>query len=136
MSLYELERDVLIPLGDSRIHFAIVCASASCPPLRSEAYLAARLNRQLDDQARVFLNDSKKNRFQPSRRHAQLSKIFDWFEDEFEQRAGSVANYVARYVTDESLAQALRSEQFSIEHLDYDWSLNGVSSEVVAPANQ
>ena len=83
LNLYDLEREVLIALGDSRIHFAIVCASASCPPLRSETYKAATLEEQLDEQARQFLNDTSKNRFESLEMRAHLSKIFDWYAAEF-----------------------------------------------------
>lgn len=126
INLYDLEHDVLIPVGEPRIHFAIVCASMSCPELRSEAYTAAKLDSQLDTQARNFINDETKNRFDREAKVAHLSKIFDWFEEDFVEHSGSVLDYVARYVNDPRLAKELESGTYVVRYLDYDWSLNGI----------
>lgn len=125
LSLQALEHDKILPLAEPRIHFAIVCASQSCPKLRAEAYSAERLQRQLDDNARDFLSDSSKNRFDKSQRIAWVSKIFDWYREDFEEHAGSVQAYMANYVADPEVAALLRQQAFSIRYLDYDWSLNG-----------
>ena len=93
----------------------------SCPPLRSEAYRAADLERQLDDQARRFLADPARNRFDPTSRTLHLSSIFKWFRGDFE---GTLPAFVARYV-DPATAAALREPGVRVEFLDYDWSLNG-----------
>lgn len=125
IDLFDLERKVIIPLGESRIHFAIVCASLSCPALRSEAYDADKLDQQLDDQARRFLNDETKNSFDPERKVARLSKIFDWYEKEFMQLAGSVQDYVAQFVNDPNIAAALETGEYRVKHKKYLWTLNG-----------
>ena len=125
INLYDLERDVLIPLGEPRVHFAIVCASHSCPKLRSEAYTVERLEIQLEEEARHFINDSSRNRFDREEKVAYVSKIFDWFDDDFEEHSGSIQKYLARYVDDPRLAKQLAAEEFEVEFLDYDWSLNG-----------
>ena len=125
LNLYDLEREVIIPMGEPRIHFAIVCASASCPVLRPEAYVAGTLDAQLDEAARRFINDPTRNRFDPDTRVAHLSKIFDWFTGDFEIDGGGVLDYVARYVQDPALAESLRGDGWSVQHLPYDWSLNG-----------
>ena len=64
MSLNDIEHNIVRKYGDTRVHFALVCASKSCPPLRREAYEADRLDAQLDDQARVFLSDTTKNKIE------------------------------------------------------------------------
>ncbi len=125
LSLNRLEHDRIRPLEEPRIHFAIVCASASCPPLRSEAYAADSLDRQLDDNARRFLNDTSKNRVDLDAGVAHLSKIFKWFREDFEAVAGSVQSYVADFIDDPRSAQALRDGSLDVRYLDYDWSLNG-----------
>jgi hypothetical protein len=125
LSLNRLEHDRIRPLGEPRIHFAIVCASASCPPLRSEAYAVDSLDRQLGDNARSFLNDPSKNRFDLAAGVAHLSKIFKWFREDFEAAAGSVQSYVARHIDDPRAVQALRDGRLEVRYLDYDWSLNG-----------
>jgi len=124
-NLYDLEHKILRPLGEPRIHFAIVCASMSCPKLRAEAYTVGRLDLQLDENTRRFINDHTLNRFDYEKKVAYLSKIFDWFDDDFSQHSGSVANYLARYVDDPTLAQELTAGAYAIKHLRYDWSLNG-----------
>lgn len=127
INLYDLERKILMTLAEPRIHFAIVCASASCPRLRSEAYTADRLEQQLEEAAKRFINDPARNRFDPARKIASLSRIFDWFEADFEEHSGSVQRYVARYVNDPELARELANDSYIIEYLKYDWSLNGAS---------
>jgi len=123
-TLHDLEHLLLRPLGEPRIHFALVCASRSCPPLRTEAYVAARLDTQLDDQARTFVNDRTRNRFDASSRTAQLSEIFKWYDEDF-RGAGSVQRYLARYVADAAVARDLARDAFAIEWIPYDWRLNG-----------
>lgn len=127
ITLYDLEREVLVKeFREPRIHFAIVCASRSCPGLRSEAYVADRLEAQLDESARGFVNDPTKNRFDREHRVATVSMIFKWFRGDFEAQAGSLAHYLAQYVSDPELARDLKTDSYRIEFLDYDWSLNGV----------
>lgn len=125
MTLYELEHDYIIAAGDPRIHFAIVCSSKSCPPLRSTLYDGATLDAQLDAVARSFINDPADNRFDLERRKADLSRIFDWYEDEFEAEAGSLEAWLANYVDDARLRESLLNDDWDIDFLDYDWSLNG-----------
>ncbi len=132
-NLYDLEHKILRPLGEPRIHFAIVCASKSCPLLHSEAYAPDRLNEQLENSARRFINDPSRNRFDREKKVAHLSRIFDWFDEDFEQHSGSVARYVAHYVGDPALAEELAAGHYKIKYLDYHWDLNGVP--VTSPKN-
>ena len=125
LSLQALEHERILPLGEPRIHFAIVCASLSCPKLRSEAYSAEQLQRQLDDNARDFINDSSKNRFDKKQRIAWISKIFDWYQQDFEAKGHNLQAYIADYVSDPEVAVLLRQQAFTIRYMDYDWSLNG-----------
>lgn len=127
ISLYELEHDLLIPLDEPRVHFAINCASTSCPALRSGAYFADRLDAQLDEAARRFVNDETNNRFDRRSRTAFLSRIFDWYASDFLGHADSLPAYLARYVDDPDLARELSAGGWRIEFLDYDWSLNGIA---------
>lgn len=127
INLYDLERDVIIPLGEPRIHFSIVCASKSCPKLRSEAYAPERLEAQMEENARSFINDPARNRFERGSKVANLSEIFKWYEEDFSKAAGSVQKYLAKYVGDPEVARDLSAERYTIEWIDYDWSLNGIS---------
>ena len=128
INLYDLERELLIPdFREPRIHFAIVCASQSCPKLRSWAFSADQIDDQLNDSAKRFINDHTKNRFDRQRKIAYLSKIFDWFTEDFVNHSGSLGKYLAQYIRDPELAMELKREIYTIEFMDYDWSLNGVS---------
>lgn len=125
IDLFDLERKILIPMGESGIHFAIVCASTSCPALSNRAYLPETLDRQLDEAARRFVNDISRNHFDLPGRTAYVSKIFDWYREEFEATAGSLQRFLASYVENAEVAEALGNDKFDIRFLKYDWNLNG-----------
>lgn len=125
LNLYGIEHDILIPLGEARIHFTIVCASRSCPKQRPAAYTSERLDQQLDESARRFINDPSRNRFDRENKIAYLSMIFNWFAKDFAADDVSVLRYIAHYVSDPALASELNKGDYSIRYLDYDWSLNG-----------
>lgn len=127
INLYDLERQVLIKqFQEPLIHFAIVCASTSCPRLQPWSYEPDQLNIQLDRVAREFINDPTRNRFDRKKKVASLSMIFKWFEEDFQKAAGSVVSYITRYVNDPELVQDLMQSDYRIEYLEYDWSLNGI----------
>lgn len=122
LSLDHVEHRILREeLGEPRIHFAIVCASRSCPALRPEAYRGRDLDAQLDAATRAFLADETRNRIRPG--DVRLSAIFRWFREDFEKAAGSVPAFVARFA-DGPAAAALRDPDVRVRYLDYDWSLN------------
>lgn len=131
-NLYDLEHEVIIPLGEPRIHFALNCASASCPRLNSTVYQPGKLEQQLENAATAFINDTIHNRFDQQTKTASISKIFDWFEDDFVKHSGTVQNYLALYVKDERISTALANNEYQIEYLEYDWSLNGIPPENTA----
>ncbi len=125
LSLDEIENDILRKeLGEPRIHFAVVCASKSCPKLRSQAYRAGGLDLQLDQAARDFIQDSSKNRYDAAKRTFYASSIFKWFRADFERAKGSLAAFIGQY-SQPDVAAALKQGDVRIEFLDYDWSLNG-----------
>ncbi len=126
INLFALEQHLLIPeFHEPRIHFAIVCASKSCPELRSGAYTAEDLESQLDGAARAFINDPARNRFDRVEKVAHLSRIFEWFEEDFVAESGSLPAYVAQFVEDRELARDLKSPGYEVQFLEYDWRLNG-----------
>jgi len=127
INLYDLERRVLIEqFQEPLIHFAIVCASTSCPNLQPWAYEPNQLERQLNRVAREFINDPTRNRFDRANKVASLSMIFKWFDEDFARAAGSVLAYVSRYISDPELVKDLMRSDYRIEYLDYDWTLNGI----------
>ena len=100
---------------EPRIHFAVNCASYSCPVLRSEAYTAEKLEAQLDDQAKRFINDDFRNEITKER--ARLSKIFDWFSGDF-KNVMSVKDFINQY------ADVKITSDTDISYKEYDWRLN------------
>jgi hypothetical protein len=125
ISLHQLEHEWIRPLKEPRIHFAIVCASQSCPILQGEAYTAERLNEQLEAAARGFINDPALNRFDPVTGRAQLSSIFKWFEEDFVEASGSVQAYLVPLVDNPEVSALLVGGEFSVSYMRYDWGLNG-----------
>lgn len=127
-SLNDIEHGIIRPAGEPRIHFALVCAAMSCPPLREEAYLPDKLDSQLDDQARRFLHDPTKNQFDFDAQEVYLSKIFQWFAEDFASDRNGVLVYVSRYFPagQADLLQA-QPESFKIRYLPYDWTLNDLN---------
>ena len=133
-SLDDLEHGLIRAKGvydDPRIHMAVNCASIGCPALRPDAFVAGRLNAQLDDQVLRFMGDRTRNRFNPDRRSLEVSRIFDWYHKDFEQGhrgIESVPRFLARYAA--QLADSAQDRQLvsqgkaSLRFLDYDWALN------------
>jgi hypothetical protein len=125
LTLEDIEHERLRPDGDPRIHFAIVCASISCPRLANRAYLPETLDAQLDGAAQRFVNDITRNQFDIGQKSAFLSQIFDWYRADFEQAAGSLPKYLARYVQEPATRAALLEGRLAVTYLPYDWELNG-----------
>ena len=134
LSLDEIEHEMLRKRGrydDPRVHFAVNCASIGCPALREEAFVAERLDAQLDEQAQRFMSDRSRNRYNVQRGRLEVNKIFDWFGEDFRlglRGIASLAAFTGKYA--EQLADApgdrdkVRGGQVEIAFLDYDWKLN------------
>jgi len=113
-TLGAIEHEILRKMNEPRIHFAINCASASCPQLLNQAYREKQLETQLTERTRVFLMDTTKNKLQTDR--IELSRIFLWFGNDFgskEERLEFISNY-----------SGMNLERPKIDYLPYDWSLN------------
>ena len=140
-SLDAIEHDTLRRPGaydEPRVHFAVNCASIGCPMLREEAYVAGRLDAQLEEQARRFLSDRSRNRYDPATGTLEVSRIFDWFKEDwtsgyrgFDGKAAPIRSreeYFARYAPllaeTASGQQAIREHKAALRFLDYDWTLN------------
>lgn len=133
-SLDEVEHDMIRAPGvfdDPRIHVAVVCASIGCPMLRNEAFVAERLDAQLDDAMRRFLADRSRNRFDVGSGILSVSKIFDWYRKDFERGHkgfDSLQTLFARHAdvlgTTPQAQADLRAGRYKLAFLDYDWALN------------
>jgi len=102
---------------EPRIHFALNCASKSCPVLRPEAYKADKLDAQLEDQTLQFINDPRYNHFESSKR-AFVSKLFLWYGGDFRKNEKSVIGFINRY------SNTRLDQRATLKYKDYDWSLN------------
>jgi hypothetical protein len=125
--LDQIEHEMLRKPGaynEPRVHFAVNCASVGCPMLREEAYVAERLEAQLAQQAERFLSDRSRNRAQGGK--LEVSRIFDWFKEDFAPREQFFAKY-AKLLSDDPAQQKLVAEgKAPFSFLEYDWSLNDV----------
>lgn len=122
LSLNDIEHRILRPVWrDPRIHYAVNCASIGCPNLATEAYEAGRLEAMLENAARAYINDPRGVSI--SGKKVTVSKIYDWFQEDFGGSTRSVLAHLKRYAAP-ALAERLEAIG-DIEDTRYDWSLNG-----------
>jgi hypothetical protein len=122
LTLNDIETSIRKQFKEPLIHFGLVCAARSCPPLQPAAYTAANVRAQLAHNASAYLA-SQYNRYDASNRALALSKIFDWYRDDFGGDAG-VRTFVKKYGT-EGMKQGLAANPNArITYLEYDWNIN------------
>ena len=120
MSFNHLEKDIIRPkFGEPRVHFALNCASRSCPPLNPEAFRGDKLDGQLEKLAVAFVNSPRGVDYSPGKKTAALSAIFNWYKDDFKGVGGPVSFINKR--RNPSLPNDIK-----IAYQEYDWSLNEV----------
>lgn len=125
-----IENDMLrARYKDPRIHVGINCASIGCPALRDEAYTSAKIDAQLEDGMRRFLNDQTRNRYRDGK--LEVSEIFKWFAEDFEkgnkgfkQVNDAFARYATQLSSDANVQAKIRSKSIPLSYLPYDWTLN------------
>jgi thiol-disulfide isomerase/thioredoxin len=135
MNLHDIENKIIrAQFKDARIHFAINCGSSSCPLLRKEAFDPEKLDAQLDSASVQFVNDGKNVTVDDAKRQVVMSKLFEWYADDFvaftKQRAklkeAGVVDFAVLYAKD-PLATKLReakAKSYKVVFLDYDWNVN------------
>ena len=112
-SLNDIENNIIRPMGEPRIHFAVNCAAKSCPPLLNRAFIAYKLDAQLESQAKKFVNNTQLNNIKAG--EAKVSNIFNWYKEDF---SGGITTFLNKYSTTKLTAKA------KISFMDYDWGLN------------
>lgn len=132
--LDQIEHDMLRREGaydEPRVHVAVVCASVGCPMLRNEAFVAERLEAQLEDAMRRFLADRSRNRYNPQSGKLEVSRIFEWYGKDFEKGhkgytsvKATLAKYADLLADRPEDRAAVREHKAAIAFLDYDWGLN------------
>ena len=140
-TLDQIEHEMLRKKGvydEPRVHYAVNCASIGCPALREEAFTADKLDAQLEEQARRFLSDRSRNRYNAKNESLEVSKIFDWFKEDWQSGYKGIGKdqspvtsreqFFGKYaalLSDKPDEQKLISEgKVPIRFLDYDWNLN------------
>jgi len=122
ITLDHLEHKIIRPtFKDPRVHAALVCAARSCPPILNHAYVADRLDEALDKKMRDFVNDQTRNQIESSKRTLHLSKIFDWYADDFGGKA-KLAEYISAYA-------GAGVDGYRVKFMDYSWMLNAVNPQ-------
>ncbi len=134
VSLNDIEHKILRPIfKEPRIHFAIVCASIGCPALRSEPFRVSSLQAQLEDAARDFISNPAKVRWNADQKKLEISKIFDWFSEDFavfadeswlklySKKQGGPVALISKHLP---ASEALKKSKVKVDYLDYDWHLN------------
>ena len=122
VSLNMVEHEKIRPnFKEPRIHWAVVCGAFSCPKLRNEAYTGDNLEAQLADQTKYVFSHPRYIKFEGNR--LELTKILDWYGDDFKQSAGSVLEYVARQRDDVKQAMA-DGNDLKVSYIDYQWLVN------------
>lgn len=117
LSLDDVEKGILLKeFFDPRIHFAVNCASESCPPLRVEPFTGEQLEAQLDEQTRLFAKSDRAARESDHANKIVYSSLFDWYNKDFE--GDNPAEYLNRYREDPLPLD------YEIGWIKYDWALN------------
>ena len=104
---------------EPRLHFALVCASVGCPLLRAAAYAPAQLDEQLTADARRFIRNDDKVRYDATQQILYCSKIFQWYKTDFLTVADSVADYISQHRPKLNLP-----DRVTVKFLPYSWALN------------
>jgi len=119
----DIEHEILRKqLKEPRIHFAIICASSSCPRLPQFAYTAENVQARLESETRKYINSERGTQVDAAKNTLYLSKLFDWFAGDFESKSGSVQNFMKPYLDEGTLEFWGKGPK--IKYIHYDWSLN------------
>lgn len=126
-SLDQIEHEIVRPMGDPRTHAAVICASTSCPALRREPFSAAKLDAQLDQAMRTWMADPGKGlKLDRAADTVRLSKIFDWFAEDFAPEGGAL-KFAARFApADARTWLEANGSRADVEYFDYDWRVNAL----------
>ncbi len=122
--LNALENDILRKdYVDSRLHFVLVCGAVGCPPIISEAYTPSKLEKQLDRQTKLNLNNPEFIRLNHSEKRIELSEIFSWYKADFLAESKGLKQYINKY------REVPLPNDYKLEYYNYDWSLNNIEQK-------
>jgi hypothetical protein len=123
-SLGQIENELLRPLRDPRVHFAIVCGSRGCPRLLNRAYQSGELEQQLRENSRCFFADPRKLEYDPSTGQLRLSPTLKSYAKDFGGSDSEILETIAPYLPERVNRRRSRTGGLRAGYLDYDWSLN------------
>lgn len=129
ISLNDIEHEVLRKMGEPRIHFAIVCASHSCPRLLNQAYSAESLEQQLALNTQVFFANPENFQYDVARRQFRVSSILEWFGEDFGADQAGQLKTIASWLPTREAYDAATGNSVKVSYLKYDWSLNEQTRE-------
>ena len=115
-TLQQVEDDLLRSMGDPRIHFAINCASYSCPRLWNHAYTEDNVSSRMTRLTKQYINNEKHNIITPKK--IKISKLFDWYKEDFVKDGQTLIDFLNKY------SEVKIQPDAKIEYLPYNWSLN------------
>ena len=119
LTLNELERKKLLqPYRDGRFHFVLVCAARSCPSLANFAYTPEKIEDQLTERTALTLNDKEWLKVYPKQKKADISKIFEWYSDDFKSGGKTVLDWINQFRIEKI------PSSYAVGFYEYDWSLN------------
>jgi hypothetical protein len=124
LSLDDIEHNILRKMGEPRIHFAIVCASRGCPPLREQAYTVAELSRQLTDNACLFFARPANFRADEASRTVYLSELLKWYGTDFAPTPAEQLKVLRPYFPEPDKLGWIEQPGVVVAFLEYDWGLN------------
>ena len=123
-ALDEIEHEIIRPMGEPRIHFAVNCAARSCPVLAPAAYTPDALDQQLDMAVRRFIENPEHYRLERGPDAAlYLNKVLDWYAEDFGGTEG-VVDFLLRYLPRDDAEFVRQHRPVTVRHVDYDWTLN------------
>jgi Protein of unknown function, DUF547 len=119
MSLKKIEETMLKKvLKDPFLNFVLVCASNGCPPLIDKAYLPETIDKQLEEQTRISINNPNFIRVNKETKTIEVSEMFEWYREDFINNEYKVITFLNKYRTDKI------DENWAVEYYKYDWTLN------------
>lgn len=127
ISLYSLENDIIRPIGDPRVHFALNCMSVGCPRLPDYAFTADYIDQELDAAAREFVDEDRNVHVNTETATVRMSSIFSFYTDDFLRKAPSLTSYVNRYRTTPIPGD------YKVGFTKYDWTINSQSCSTRCP---
>ncbi len=125
-TLNQIEHDIIrTEFVDPRVHFALVCASISCPPIEDKVFLPETIEEQLDEVTQKFINNPEKVKIDKIKRRVYISKIFKWYKEDFTEGYDGVPDFLADYLPPDD-ADFVLEDEIKFYYLNYDWSLNDI----------